>query len=69
MGKNAPRVFVLRLVVTEEGRFQVTGNGSLTPAEVISGLRMYEWQVLGNIVGSARTEGSGIPGFNPRQVS
>jgi hypothetical protein len=64
-----PRKFILQLVVTEDGKFQVAGNGDLTSAEVIAGLRMYEWQVLGNILGTAKKGGGGVPNFNPRQVS
>ncbi len=69
MPDKSARSFILKLVVNEAGQFQVIGNGSLTPAEVIAGLRMYEWQVLGNILQGARPGGQGVPGFNPRQVS
>ena len=60
------RTFVLKLVVDESGQFQVQGSGLLTPAEVIAGLRMYEWQVLSQILQGARPQA--IPGLNPRKV-
>ncbi|MGH7743899.1 MAG: hypothetical protein ACREQ5_03650 [Candidatus Dormibacteria bacterium] len=61
------RMFILKMLVSDEGQFQVSGTGSLTPAEVIAGLRMYEWQVLSGILkgGNAPT----IEGFNPRKIS